>query len=767
MPIAVGDKVYDDEVQYKMDSIGIKPVEGDPQGQPMTMRTLPAQATEQPEPQTRDRVMTPQQLEQNRAIVRDPNNIYNDQGEIVDYYTPQFQPIPPTQREGDPLFTPTSSSTMPLQAPTEVTGALKPVGGTGTPGNQYETSLSPTEEAKFQDWKAKNAPNDSGFDYDLRGAFQAGVQPDKETGHWPDTFKKPNHPTFSDQSQYAKDRPDLAGHWVGDTYYPAPSYMNPPERQAPFPRPRMTEILSGLYETAKNAFSLTQAPEWGVDPETGEVHTSTQAIEKAADLAGLMTFGPAPVASKLAEGSLGSFAGVTSRTVDKNKLAEAQILESRGLPRGMIGDVRDYIWKKTGMFRGADNRWRYEIHDSDMKLKEGAFDKTVDGDKITLTPKGSGLPALKDNASLEDILDFLQKGRGKAQTLEQTIDHPELFKAYPELRGLQVKELPPEEIAMGTKGMMLGKTLFLSPDLSQEEVRSVIMHEVQHRIQDIEGFARGGSSEMFRTKQLDAAEAFFKNVRTRTEKDIIASGFLPEELLDLKAAIYDNLKGKPISPIVKEALESAKDSPNFKRLKNIVQSEILLEDAANAHHKLYRRLRGEVEARNVQARLYYELETKKLIPPYRSEEFDMPRMFQNEPPPPWGQGPMKSEGEPIQFRRAANVNEPISDMQREALKTQLDAYEKALKMTPEERAAAREERNKVLSKKYIPEKIDRKAEQEALDAADKSWKEMVLRSVQISKLNKQIDDLMKQYPHSEFDKVRLKKLRQDRSDIEG
>jgi len=644
VPIAVGDKVYDDEVQYKMGSIGIRPVQ------------------EQP----------------------------------------------------------TIDSTMPPQAPTEPADALKPSGGTGIPGNQYETSLTPEEETKFQDWKAQNAPNDSGFDYDLRGAFQAGVQPDKETGHWPDTFKKPNHPTFSDQSQYAKDRPDLAGHWQGDTYYPAPSYMNPPERQTPFPRPRTTEILSGLYETAKNAFSLTQAPEWGVDPETGEVHTSTQAIEKAADLAGLMTFGPAPVASKLAEGSLGSFAGVTSKTLDKNKLAQAQILESRGLPSGKIGDIRDYIWKKTGFFRGADNRWRYEIHDADMTLKEGAFDKTIDGDKITFTPKGSGLPALKDNASLEDILDFLQKGRGKGQTLEQSVNHPELFKAYPEVRGLQVKELPPEELAMGTKGMMLGKTLFLAPNLTEEEVRSIIMHEVQHKIQDIEGFTRGGSSEMFRTKQLDEAEAFFKKVRTKTEKDIVASGFLPEEIAELKAIIYDSLKGKQLGPGMKEALDAAKDSPNFIRLKNIVQSEIHLEDAAREHHALYRRLRGEVEARNVQARLYYELETKKLIPPYRSEEYDMPRMFQNEPPPPWGEGPMKSEV--IPFRRGANDNKPKEWFEGDSVIH-----------NPREPTSAVERKE-----------IDMEAN---------------------ARVNKQIDELMRRYPHSEFDKARLKKLRQEHEDI--
>src|SRR6266446_2227916 len=112
---------------------------------------------------------------------------------------------------------PLTPSTMPPGSPTEPAGALKPEGGTNVPGNQYETRLSPEEETKFQAWKQQNAPNDSGVDYDLRGAYQAGLQP-VENGHWPDTFKKPNHPTFSDQSIYAKDRPDLAGRWEGDKY---------------------------------------------------------------------------------------------------------------------------------------------------------------------------------------------------------------------------------------------------------------------------------------------------------------------------------------------------------------------------------------------------------------------------------------------------------------------------------------------------------------------------------------------------------------------
>jgi hypothetical protein len=87
-------------------------------------------------------------------------------------------------------------------------------------GRVYETPLSREEESRFQDWKQRYAPRDSGEDYDLRGAFKAGVKPDPRSGHWPDTYKKPNHPTFSDQSKYAL--PGMAGRWDGESYSPAP-----------------------------------------------------------------------------------------------------------------------------------------------------------------------------------------------------------------------------------------------------------------------------------------------------------------------------------------------------------------------------------------------------------------------------------------------------------------------------------------------------------------------------------------------------------------
>ena len=46
-------------------------------------------------------------------------------------------------------------------------------------------------------------------DYDYGAAQAAGVVPDAR-GHLPDTYKKPNHITFSDKSQYNNGG---AGHW--------------------------------------------------------------------------------------------------------------------------------------------------------------------------------------------------------------------------------------------------------------------------------------------------------------------------------------------------------------------------------------------------------------------------------------------------------------------------------------------------------------------------------------------------------------------------
>lgn len=87
------------------------------------------------------------------------------------------------------------------------------------PFGEFDTVLSPGREAQFQQWISQQPipPEDDGRDYDYRGAFVAGIRPDGR-GHWPDTFKKPAHPTFSVESKYSRGR--SAGRWEGEKFIP-------------------------------------------------------------------------------------------------------------------------------------------------------------------------------------------------------------------------------------------------------------------------------------------------------------------------------------------------------------------------------------------------------------------------------------------------------------------------------------------------------------------------------------------------------------------
>ena len=73
----------------------------------------------------------------------------------------------------------------------------------GSKATNYDTPLAPANETRFQQWRGTLSPNLRGTDdYDLRGAYLANAQ-QAANGHLTDTYKKPNHITFSNESQYS------------------------------------------------------------------------------------------------------------------------------------------------------------------------------------------------------------------------------------------------------------------------------------------------------------------------------------------------------------------------------------------------------------------------------------------------------------------------------------------------------------------------------------------------------------------------------------
>lgn len=77
--------------------------------------------------------------------------------------------------------------------------------------NQYNTPLTTQQ---LIDYNSKFKPSDS-YDYDMQGWYKANpnANPNTNNVHYPDTFKKPNHPTFSNQSQYHGIAGNQGGIW--------------------------------------------------------------------------------------------------------------------------------------------------------------------------------------------------------------------------------------------------------------------------------------------------------------------------------------------------------------------------------------------------------------------------------------------------------------------------------------------------------------------------------------------------------------------------
>ena len=104
------------------------------------------------------------------------------------------------------------------------TNDKKAMGGQTTK-RKYTTTLTVNEEKQFKDWYSKVAkhknlnpnPDADGQDYDYRGYWKNENRDDilgsNPNAHFPDKYKQPTHPTFSNESIYSNDKTP-GGTWV-------------------------------------------------------------------------------------------------------------------------------------------------------------------------------------------------------------------------------------------------------------------------------------------------------------------------------------------------------------------------------------------------------------------------------------------------------------------------------------------------------------------------------------------------------------------------
>jgi hypothetical protein len=238
------------------------------------------------------------------------------------------------------------------------------------------------------------------------------------------------------------------------------------------------------------------------------------------------------------------------------------------------GELREDIWYTTGWLRGADNQWRTEFSDRDAKM---TLDKVAPGGKVEMN---------------------------KPYRLGDVLSHLPLYRLYPELADYTISfdpNLPPQHAAYDTAN----KSILMSGQ--QPDDVTTLLHEVQHAIQDIEGFGRGGSAEDMDVLNLNAAEKFYKAsifFATKTDAQDVA-------ILNYYRAVQDLHADRSFTT------EAKADAAFQNMLKELsVQDKFTEKDVQQI---MYLLISGEVEARDVEARREYNNELRRQVVPGEGE----------------------------------------------------------------------------------------------------------------------------------------------------
>lgn len=272
-------------------------------------------------------------------------------------------------------------------------------------------------------------------------------------------------------------------------------------------------------------------------------------------------------------------------TYRKQQLETAKALKEAGADNRLL-------WETTGWYNTQDG-WKSELSDGKIIDTTFPFESTEEGfeNKVAKTK------------------------------LENFYYNPSLYEFYPSLRDVEVifyKE--PETSSLNQdNGFVDGNKIFINDknygfneareNREAEKIHKGIQsltHEIQHLIQGIEGFERGGNENTFR-RLVETQVRFVRNLfnegsnqsRTRAESIMEHSGI--SRMLSIRFGENSTAShGRMLASMSEQGIEQ------------------LIEDVSYYN---YLRMAGEVEARNVAKRLSYTEEYKQSKSPLDTEEF--------------------------------------------------------------------------------------------------------------------------------------------------
>lgn len=268
-----------------------------------------------------------------------------------------------------------------------------------------------------------------------------------------------------------------------------------------------------------------------------------------------------------------SFAGENAENAPLEALERAKKMDGKSSPTE--------IYKKTGWFKGQDGKWRFEISDNLNKINFDRLEKSKAGSMY--------------------------------YTLGEIYDNPKLYEAYPDL----IRVLVGKEEGMGTVNGQVrhdeGEPIIVlnADKLNQPSMKTTLIHEIQHVIQQKEGFAAGGSPESVRDQIRERAHDILKKLRKLDNANELIGRYQA-----MNKAFFDYIENPDVDKEMEMRRESDRLADEYelfaatlpKKLSDEViglwnQKQNLMDALENgSDFELYRNLGGEQEAREVARR---------------------------------------------------------------------------------------------------------------------------------------------------------------------
>lgn len=240
----------------------------------------------------------------------------------------------------------------------------------------------------------------------------------------------------------------------------------------------------------------------------------------------------------------------------------------------------------TGWEKGVDGKWRYEMPDA--KIKD-----TID------VGGGNIFKRFEEDMLWTD---------GK---LEDAVDAPKLFEAYPQLKNIKIHtDVVMNDMPSNGEYNPQTKTITIHAD-ELKYLNSILNHEIQHVIQREEGFAHGGTPEQVE-RDFNAAKAEWKARSYAFELEEKAKEMGGEyNQSEVEKALIQEYKDMDMPEFIPDKETRIKGFNYFAR----GYADRSMDDAIKRFrldrfqrtdfdsYQEYRKLAGEVEARNVEKRL--------------------------------------------------------------------------------------------------------------------------------------------------------------------